>query len=248
MTTQILPAARPRTPRPERGRVLAAGLLMVAALCWWLTVRAEMAMSAQLPVFLGAWALMMAAMMLPAVLPAVRLYLRASARTAAPAPFFLAGYLLVWSLLGVPAYVAWRQVAPAAMDGQDWAGRLAGATLLLAAAYQLTPLKDACLARCRSPLGLFLRARGNLRKPLTAVRLGAGHAAYCVGCCWAFMVVLVAVGVMEPLWMAAVAALIFAEKALPRGDRVVGPAALLFAVAGLALLLVPQILATATSA
>lgn len=182
------------------------------------------------------------------MLPAVRLYLRASARTAAPTPFFLAGYLLVWTAVGVPAYLAWREVAPAVMDGEQWAGRLAGAALLLAAVHQLSPLKDACLSRCRSPLGMFLRARGNLRNPLTAVRLGSGHAVYCVGCCWAFMLVLVAVGVMEPLWMVAVAALIFSEKALPHGERVVRPAALLLAASGLVLLLAPQLLSNVTSA
>jgi predicted metal-binding membrane protein len=207
-----------------------------------------MAMDARLPAFLLAWLAMMAAMMLPAVVPAVRLYARASARTAAPTPFFLAGYLLVWTGLGVPAYLAWRAIAPAVMGGEAWAGRFAGAALLVAAVHQLSPLKDACLSRCRTPLGMFLRARGDLRHPLTAVRLGAGHAAYCVGCCWAFMLVLVAVGVMQPLWMVGVAALIFAEKALPSGERVVRPAALLLAAGGLVLLFAPHVLSSVTTA
>jgi predicted metal-binding membrane protein len=231
----------------RRGRLLTVALLSLSAACWWATTQAELPMAAAAPAFLLSWLTMMAAMMLPAVLPAVRLYARASKRTAAPTPFFLAGYLLVWTSLGVPAYLAWRQLMPRAMDGDLWVGRLAGATLLLAALYQVTPLKDACLARCRSPLGLFLRVQGSLRRPLTAVRLGAQHATFCVGCCWAFMVVLVAVGVMEPLWMAAIAALVFVEKALPGGERAVRPIALLLALAGAVLLLAPQHLSALTS-
>ncbi len=237
-----------RTGRLAQDRLLMAGLLAVAAVCWWLTLGSGMAMDAQLPAFLLAWLAMMAAMMLPAVLPAVRLYARAAARTAAPTPFFVSGYLLVWTSLGIPAYLAWRTTAPAVMDGEAWAGRFAGTALLVAAVHQLSPLKDACLARCRTPLGLFLRARGDLRRPLTAVRLGAGHAVYCVGCCWAFMLVLVAVGVMEPLWMVGLAALIFAEKALPGGERVVRPAAVLLAAGGVVLLVAPHVLSTVTTA
>jgi predicted metal-binding membrane protein len=249
MTTNPAPTPSPaRTGRLAQDRLLVAVLLAVAAVCWWLTLRSDTAMDAALAGFLLAWLAMMAAMMLPAVLPAVRLYARASARTAAPTPFFLAGYLLVWTSLGVPAYLAWRVVSPAVMDGEAWVGRFAGAALLVAAAHQLSPLKDACLSRCRTPLGMFLRARGNLRNPLTAVRMGAGHAVYCVGCCWAFMLVLVAVGVMEPLWMVGVAALIFAEKALPFGERVVRPAALLLAAGGLLLLVAPHLLSTLTTA
>jgi predicted metal-binding membrane protein len=240
------PTAR-RVRQPNGDRLLVAGLLAVAAVCWWLTLDSSMGMDALLPAFLLAWLVMMAAMMLPAVMPAVRLYAAASARTAAPTPFFLTGYLLVWTAVGVPAYLAWRAISPAVMHGEVWTGRFAGAALLVAAVHQMSPLKDACLLRCRTPLGMFLRARGNLRNPLTAVRLGAGHAAYCVGCCWAFMLVLVSVGVMQPLWMAGLAALIFAEKALPFGEHVVRPAATLLAAGGLLLLVAPHLLSTVTT-
>src|SRR3712207_7590061 len=100
-----------------------------------------MATDAALPGFLLAWLAMMAAMMLPAVSPAVRLYARASARTAAPTPFFVAGYLLVWTSLGVPAYLAWRVVSPAGLDGEARVGRFARAALLGGAAHQLSPLQ-----------------------------------------------------------------------------------------------------------
>ena len=129
---------------------VAATLVAVAAGCWWGTLRAPMMTAATLPAFLVAWLAMMAAMMMPAVAPAVRLYLRASARTAAPAPWFVGGYLAVWTAVGVPAYFAWRLLAPAVMDGRPWVGRAAGAALLVAAGYQLSPVKDACLSRRRS--------------------------------------------------------------------------------------------------
>jgi len=97
---------------------VAATLVAVAAGCWWGTLRAPMMTAATLPAFLVAWLAMMAAMMMPAVAPAVRLYLRASARTAAPAPWFVGGYLAVWTAVGVPAYFAWRLLAPAGMAGR----------------------------------------------------------------------------------------------------------------------------------
>ena len=96
----------------------------------------------------------------------------------------------------------------------DRAGRwVAGATLLAAAAYELTPLKDVCLRKCRSPLGFLLGAWRDGRAG--SLRMGARHGAWCVGCCWALMASLFALGVMSIVWMAFVAALIAAEKTLP---------------------------------
>jgi predicted metal-binding membrane protein len=96
----------------------------------------------------------------------------------------------------------------------DRAGRwAAGATLLVAAAYELTPLKDVCLGKCRSPLGFLLGAWRD--GPAGALRMGARHGAWCVGCCWALMASLLALGVMSVAWMAFVAALIAVEKTLP---------------------------------
>ncbi|HXH97116.1 MAG TPA: DUF2182 domain-containing protein, partial [Gaiellaceae bacterium] len=118
--------------------------------------------------------------------------------------------------------------------GWDRAGRwVAGATLLLAAVYQLTPLKDACLGKCRSPLGFLL---GSWRSGHAgALRMGARHGAWCVGCCWALMASLFALGVMSITWMAVVAGLIAVEKTLPwRRVATWGTAALLL---GLAVLL-----------
>ena len=121
----------------------------------------------------------------------------------------------------------------------DHAGRwVAGGTLALAAAYELTPLKTVCLRHCRSPLGFLL---GSWREGLSgAVRMGAKHGAWCVGCCWALMASLFALGVMSIAWMAFVAALIAAEKTLPWGRAVTyGTAAILLAL-GVLVVAVPE--------
>jgi predicted metal-binding membrane protein len=167
--------------------------------------------------FVGVWVLMMAAMMFPSVAPTVALYSRMTRRRSPARPvLFSAAYLLVWSAVGVFSYGLFEL-------GRNWfgaqlswdaGGRWAAAAVIAAAAvYELTPLKNACLARCRSPLGFLL---GNWREGSAgAVEMGAKHAAWCVGCCWALMAALFALGVMSLVWMAVVAAVITAEKTLP---------------------------------
>lgn len=191
--------------------------------------------------FLVAWVAMMAAMMFPAVSPVVRLYGLAAARgRVAPLPFFIAAYLAVWGLLGVPAYVAWRALEEPLARGDTSVGRVAALVLLVAAAWQLTPLKSICLRHCRSPLSFFLEHGGNARKRLGAFRMGAAHGAFCLGCCWALMAVLVAMGTMSLAWMAVLAGLIFLEKNVAWGERLATVAAGAFAVLGGALLLHPE--------
>lgn len=203
-------------------------LLGLAAGAWWLTVVLAGDMSAEgmatdgmtdgmtsamsLAPFLLAWALMMAAMMLPAVTPVVRLYQRAAAAgRVAPTGWFALAYLLVWVLSGLPAYLLWRELAVPLADGATWALRLAGATLLVAGVYQLTPLKRACLRHCRSPMSYFMRLRGSLERPAGAFRAGLLHAAYCCGCCAALMVVLVAAA-MNLWWALLIALGVFVER------------------------------------
>jgi len=154
--------------------------------------------------FLGGWTVMMAAMMLPSAAPLVRLYAATAARTT---PALVAGYLLVWAAVGVPAYVADVAFGPSAT--------IAGAVLVAAGVYQLSPLKHACLSRCRTPLG-FMVARWR-RGTGGALRLGAEHGAYCVGCCWGLMAVLVVAGSMGLAWAALIATSVAAEKLLPWG-------------------------------
>ena len=110
----------------------------------------------------------------------------------------------------------------------------------------LSGIKAICLRHCRSPLGFFLAAGNRLRRPLGALRMGATHAAYCIGCCWALFAVLVALGTMHLPWMVALTALIVAEKHHPRGERLATAGALAFAALGTALLLEPATLVRIT--
>jgi predicted metal-binding membrane protein len=171
--------------------------------------------------FILAWVAMMAAMMLPAVLPVVRLYGHAAARgRAAPTAFFVLGYFAVWAMTAAPAYLVWRALEQPLADGAPWVARVAGVTFLGAAAWQLTPLKSTCLRHCRSPLGFFLRFGGAIRRPLGAARMGALHGAFCFGCCWAIFAVLVVLGTMNLVWMAVLTGLIVLEKKAPHGEKV----------------------------
>ena len=127
----------------------------------------------------------------------------------------------------------------------DRAGRwVAGATLLVAAVYELTPLKDVCLGKCRSPLGFLL---GSWRDGWSgALRMGVRNGAWCVGCCWALMASLFALGVMSVVWMAVVAGLIAIEKTLPwRSVAIYGTSAILL-VLGLLLLIAPEVVPALT--
>ncbi len=245
--------AESRTRATDVG--IAAALLAGALGGWWWSVRMAgggmgtmtMEPSMSMAAYVVGWVAMMTAMMFPAISPVVRLYSRAAARgTVAPLPFFVAGYLVVWGSIGFPAYFAWRELAGPLDTGAVWVGRLAGAVLLFAALYQLTPLKRACLRHCRSPMSLFIRASGNAMRPVVAMRLGATHARFCLGCCWALMAVLVAVGTMHIAWMAGLALVIFAEKVLPRGETFAVLAAATLAVLGAVLLIDPSTITTLT--
>lgn len=249
--------------RRDRRDIAVAGLLLVlAAAGWWWSAQmaspgfgsggmdmdmAGGAMSMSLVAFVVAWAAMMAAMMFPAIVPVVRLYQRAAARgRAAPTVVFAGGYLAVWTAVGIPVWWVWRVLSEPLAGGVAWAGRLAGAALLLAAVYQLTPLKEACLRACRSPMGFFLQVRGDLRRPTIALRAGAGHGTWCLGCCWALMTVLVAVGTMNLVWMVALTAIIFAEKAMPHGEVIGRVTSVALGAVGLVLVVSPATLATLT--
>jgi predicted metal-binding membrane protein len=178
----------------------------------------EMPMGAGL--WLGAWTVMMAAMMLPSASPLVLLYSRRSDTLAST--LLMAGYLLTWAFVGLAAYA----VAMRLPDPGDGA---VAAVLIAAGVYQFTPLKSACLRRCRSPVD-FLITHWRAGR-LGALRIGLEHGAYCVGCCWALMAVLVVAGAMGLVWVVAIAAAVAAEKLLPGGPWLgrVGGIALLVA-------------------
>lgn len=231
--------------RRSRESLVAPVLLAAAALGWWVSVAAQRSMGAgetvPLAAFIVAWAAMMTAMMFPAIVPVVKLYARAAgARRVAPLPFFVSGYLAVWTSVALPAYLAWRVMMGPLSDRAPWAGRLAGAVLVAGAVWQASPWKSICLRHCRSPMSVFLRSGRDAARRASALRMGATHGVYCVGCCWALMAVLVAAGAMSLVWVAALAVLIFVEKNTRHGEGVAAAAAAAFAVAGAALLLDPS--------
>ena len=224
---------------------LVALLFSLAAVGWWWTAREMQGMDGgpwtelgTAAWFLGVWVVMMAAMMFPSVAPTVALYSKLRQTRALGAPLlFTAGYLLVWSAVGLVAYTLARIGAQLFGDVLAWdrAGRwVAGATLLVAAVYELTPLKNVCLGKCRSPLGFLL---GSWKDGLSgATQMGARHGAWCVGCCWALMASLLALGLMSIVWMAFVAGLIAFEKLIPpRRAATYGTAAALLVIGALML-------------
>jgi predicted metal-binding membrane protein len=203
---------------------LVALLFAVAALCWWWTDDRMRGMDngpwtglGSFGWFLGIWVVMMAAMMFPSVSPTVALYSRMTRQRSPLSPLlFAAGYLLTWAVAGIVAFGIGVGLSSISGDLFTWdrAGRwTAGGTLVVAAVYELTPLKDVCLGKCRSPLGSLL---GSWRDgPSGALEMGAKNGAWCVGCCWALMASLFALGVMSVMWMAVVAGLIAFEKTIP---------------------------------
>jgi predicted metal-binding membrane protein len=244
----------------DQDRWILIGLLGLATLAWGWTIAGarggEMAdmpgMAAtpavlDLAAFLAGWVAMMAAMMFPAIVPVVRLYALAASRgRAAPVPVFVAGYLIVWSAAGFPAWLAWRALRDPLAAGATWVAWIAAVVLLAAAAYQWTPLKTACLRHCRSPIGFFAQHGRAIGTAQGALRAGVVHGAFCLGCCWAFMTVLVAFGTMHLAWMAALAALILVEKTMPHGEPIGRVAGAAFAVLAALLLLRPSLLMTLT--
>jgi predicted metal-binding membrane protein len=229
--------------------LLVAALFALAAAGWWWTVRQMRGMDegpwtglGTLAWFLGVWVVMMAAMMFPSVAPTIALYSRMTRQRSPLSPLlFAGGYLLTWAGAGLVAFALAGILDRVPGDLLAWerAGRwIAGATLVVAAVYELTPLKDVCLGRCRSPLGFLLGSWREGRRG--AFRMGAKNGAWCVGCCWALMASLFALGVMSVVWMAFVAGLIAVEKTLPwRRVATYGTAALLV-VLGLMLFIAPD--------
>jgi predicted metal-binding membrane protein len=220
-------------------------LVVLAALAWVVTIDQANGMGVgpgtmglELPAFLLLWVAMMAAMMFPSVAPVAILWARTIQARSTGAirawriGTFVAGYLVAWAGFGVVAFVALlgsQRLVETAPEVAKW---LAVGIFLTAGAYQLTPLKRACLRHCRSPMTSILHY-ASLKGSARDFRVGLHHGLYCVGCCWGLMVVLVAVGVMNLAAMALLAVVIFLEKIWRRGDvlaRVVGVGFIAFAL------------------
>ena len=172
-----------------------------------------------------AWQVMIAAMMLPSSLPLVRLYSRATER--APRrrrsmAAFIGGYAVMWSAFGLAAFLLDASIHAAVsssswLEHHDW--WIGGSVLALAGAFQFSSLKDACLDKCRHPAQFLTRYYE--RGPAGGFKLGARHGAFCVGCCWALMLVMFAAGVASLIWMALLTALMVHEKTRPMGAKAV---------------------------
>lgn len=241
--------------------VIFATLLLLAAAAWvalaWqastgssgMAMDLTLGMSAAL--FITIWVVMMVAMMFPTMTPMALMFARiAAGKRARQQPFvptwvFVGAYLLVWAAAGVLAYgaaVGADALAERSMWLMDQAARIGGGLIVLAGLYQLTPLKQACLAKCRSPLAFLL---GSWRDGYGgAVRMGVEHGVYCLGCCWLLFALLLPLGMMNIVAMALLTALVFAEKALPLGVAVGRAAALALVGYGVLVLIVPAALPT----
>jgi predicted metal-binding membrane protein len=174
---------------------------------------------------LAMWAVMMVAMMVPTVAPSTLMYTAVARKAAAqhnplaPTFVFVTGYIAMWTLFSLAATIAQEALEKAAVLSPTMVSRSAvfgAAVLVLAGIYQFTPLKNACLRNCRAPAHFLSRywRSGHLG----AFRMGLRLGAYCVGCCWILMGLLFVGGVMNLLWIAAIAIFVLLEKTIPFGD------------------------------
>jgi predicted metal-binding membrane protein len=244
-------------PAPLSGQVQAAlvAVLMAFAIGAWLLTDERMAGMDMGPGgelgglawFLGVWVVMMAAMMFPPISPMVLAYagIQSASRGRTQATgftaVFVAGYLAAWTGAGLAGYLLIEPVRSLDLGflGWDAAGPcVAGGVIVAAAVYQLSPLKDACLDKCREPQRFL--AEHWRPGAAGALQTGLAHGGYCIGCCWALMAVLFALGVMSLAWMALVAALIALEKLLPSPATAMRGVAVLLAALGIAVALAPE--------
>ena len=222
----------PRAERIQFAQVaLVAALIAAAALGWLLTDERMAGMDmgpgtdpGSLAFYVSVWVVMMAAMMLPSAAPMVVTHSLVQRRrqalgrdgTRGSSGAFVCGYLLVWTVFGVVAYGLFEFASSLDVEVLSW-GRdgpyVAAGAIAIAAIYELSPLKDVCLAKCRSPLAFVVGSWRDGR--LGATRMGIEHGAWCVACCWGLMVTLFAVGVMSLTWMVVIAVLVALEKLLP---------------------------------
>jgi predicted metal-binding membrane protein len=192
------------------------------------------------------WAIMMVGMMIPSATPMILIHARIArqaveeGRPIATTGWFVSGYLLSWTAFSLVA-----SVAQGALERVAWltpmmaaaSNKVGGGVLIVAGIYQFTPLKSICLSRCQSPFAFFQANGGFKRGTGASIRLGMRHGFYCIGCCWALMALLFVGGVMNTLWIAAIAIHILIEKALPSGNAIARVAGAGLALAGIWLLL-----------
>jgi predicted metal-binding membrane protein len=187
------------------------------------------------------WVVMMIGMMVPSATPMVLVHARVARQKAAQGKplaataWFAGGYLLAWITFSFAATLGQWVLERASLLTPSMAAssHVFGGTVLIAAGlYQWTPLKQACLSQCQAPITFILRHGGLRSTPAGSLILGLRHGVYCIGCCWALMLVLFVLGVMNLLWIAALAILVMLEKVIPFGRAVTRLAGLLFIAEG----------------
>lgn len=239
-------------------------LLALAAAAWallaWQGAGADIAMTSptmgptmgmRAPLFLAIWVIMMVAMMFPAAAPMILTFhsVQASKRRRGEAFVatwvFVAAYMLIWTLSGVAAYagaLAAEAIAARAALSPSTIARIGGVVLVAAGLYQLTPFKDLCLSKCRTPISFIMTSwRDGVGG---ALRMGLLHGTYCLGCCWLLFVILFPLGIMNIAAMAVITLVVFAEKTLPWGRPVARVTAAALVAYGAVVLAAPQVLPT----
>jgi predicted metal-binding membrane protein len=242
--------------------VILGVLLALAAAAWAMLAwpgadtNMDMAMGSptmglRAPLFLAVWVIMMVAMMFPTAAPMILTFheVQAARRRRGDAFVatwvFVAAYLLVWAVAGVAAYagaLAAEALAARAALSPATAARIGGAVLVAAGLYQLTPLKDRCLSKCRTPIGFIMTSWRD--GTAGALRMGILHGVYCLGCCWLLFVILFPLGIMNIAAMAVVTIIVFAEKTLPWGRLAVRTTAAALVVYGAVVIVAPHFLPT----
>ncbi len=250
-------------PLPHERNVILTALLVVAAACWallawqWLTngdAAMGLTMGMAAPLFLAVWVAMMVAMMFPTAAPMILMFARiqkgkvAREQAYVPTWLFVAAYVAVWALAGVVAYggaLVAERLADHSMWLTDNAPRIGGGVLIAAGVYQLSPLKNICLSKCRTPMQFVMTSWRDGHRG--AWRMGLEYGIYCLGCCWMLFVILFPLGIMNVGIMALITLLIFAEKSLPVGRAIAALAALALVAYGAFVVIRPDVLPTAMS-
>jgi len=217
--------------------------MIPAGLGWMMPVSAPW-QSIEFAAVFVMWVVMMIGMMTPSVAPMILIYARIGRQTVgesrplAASAWFALGYLLSWtafSLAATSAQWALERAALLTPMMESASNTLGGIVMIIAGLYQWTPFKDACLSYCQTPVGFILRY-GFRREARGALALGFRHGLYCIGCCWAVMLLLFVAGVMNLFWIAALSALVLAEKVVPFGRLVPRFAGVAFIAGGVWLL------------
>ncbi len=243
-------------PLPRERNFILASLLILAGAAWAVLAwqgagmdEMSLTMGMSAPLFIALWIVMMVAIMFPTAAPMILMFARIHnskrdrGQTFVPTWVFTSAYLLVWSLAGIGAYaiaVGGDALADRSMWVMDNAPRFGGGLLILAGLYQLTPLKNVCLNKCRTPISFILSSWRDGYDG--SFRMGFEHGVFCLGCCWLLFLILFPLGMMNIIVLALITALIFAEKSLPIGPQVARTVALALVLYGAVVIFQPDAL------